>query len=285
MIFETHAHYDDDAFKEDREDILRKLEKDGIGYVINASSSMKSTLETICLTERFAFIYGACGVHPEAVAELDEEKFIKLKEIIYKHCYIKATKSSSLQKNNRVNEMCPTKKIVAVGEIGLDYYWPQPSHEDQKYWFMRQLELAIMFDLPVIIHSREAALDTLAMVKDAYFIAKEQNKTLTGVIHCFSYGMEMAREYLAMGFYLGITGVVTFKNAKKIIEVVKEVPIMQLVVETDCPYLAPEPHRGKRNTSNNLAYIIKKIADIKGMEEKEIEEITYQNGLKLYGLA
>ncbi len=252
MIFDTHAHYDDEAFDEDRDRVLMGLKEAGVGTVLNVGASMASSESTLALTEQYPFVYGSAGVHPSETAELDEEKFQRLCEIL---------------KN---------PKILAVGEIGLDYYWEEPEHEIQKKWFLRQLELARQMQLPVIIHSRDAAKDTLDMMKEAG--AGE----IGGVIHCFSYGTEIAREYLNMGFFLGIGGVLTFKNAKKLKEVAAYAPIEQIVLETDCPYMAPTPHRGTRNTSANLPYVVNALAEIKGILPEQVIEITEQNARRLY---
>ncbi|RHT55134.1 TatD family deoxyribonuclease [Clostridium sp. AM29-11AC] len=252
MIFDTHAHYDDEAFDEDRDRVLMGLKEAGVGTVLNVGASMASSESTLALTEQYPFVYGSAGVHPSETAELDEEKFQRLCEIL---------------KN---------PKILAVGEIGLDYYWEEPEHEIQKKWFLRQLELARQMQLSVIIHSRDAAKDTLDMMKEA------RAGEIGGVIHCFSYGTEIAREYLNMGFFLGIGGVLTFKNAKKLKEVAAYAPIEQIVLETDCPYMAPTPHRGTRNTSANLPYVVNALAEIKGILPEQVIEITEQNARRLY---
>lgn len=252
MIFDTHAHYDDEAFDEDRDRVLMGLKEAGVGTVLNVGASMASSESTLALTEQYPFVYGSAGVHPSETAELDEEKFQRLCEIL---------------KN---------PKILAVGEIGLDYYWEEPEHEIQKKWFLRQLELARQMQLPVIIHSRDATKDTLDMMKEA------RAGEIGGVIHCFSYGTEIAREYLNMGFFLGIGGVLTFKNAKKLKEVAAYAPIEQIVLETDCPYMAPTPHRGTRNTSANLPYVVNALAEIKGILPEQVIEITEQNARRLY---
>ena len=205
MIFDTHAHYDDEAFDEDRDRVLMGLKEAGVGTVLNVGASMASSESTLALTEQYPFVYGSAGVHPSETAELDEEKFQRLCEIL---------------KN---------PKILAVGEIGLDYYWEEPEHEIQKKWFLRQLELARQMQLPVIIHSRDAAKDTLDMMKEA------RAGEIGGVIHCFSYGTEIAREYLNMGFFLGIGGVLTFKNAKKLKEVAAYAPIERLFWRQTAP--------------------------------------------------
>lgn len=252
MIFDTHAHYDDEAFNEDREAVIKSLAAAGVETVVNIGASMASSETTLELTRNYPFIYGTAGVHPSETAELDEEKFQRLREIVRE------------------------PKIVAVGEIGLDYYWEKPAHDIQKNWFERQLELAREVNLPVVIHSREAAKDTLEIMKAA------KAGELGGVIHCFSYGKEMAREYLDMGFFLGIGGVLTFKNAKKLREVVEYAPMEQLVLETDSPYMAPEPNRGKRNTSANLPYVVNMMAEIKGLSPEEVMAATEKNAGRLY---
>ena len=252
MIFDTHAHYDDEAFNEDREAVIKSLAAAGVETVVNIGASMASSETTLELTRNYPFIYGTAGVHPSETAELDEEKFQRLKEIVRE------------------------PKIVAVGEIGLDYYWEKPAHDIQKNWFERQLELAREVNLPVVIHSREADKDTLEIMKAA------KAGDMGGVIHCFSYGKDMAREYLDMGFFLGIGGVLTFKNAKKLREVVEYAPMAQLVLETDSPYMAPEPNRGKRNTSANLPYVVNMMAEIKGLSPEDVIAATEKNARRLY---
>lgn len=254
MIFESHAHYDDDAFDVDREELLNSFWEKGIGYVINVGASIQTTKNTIALTEKYPFIYGAAGVHPSETDELDEEKFIWLKK------------------------QCALPKIVAVGEIGLDYYWDEPDRKIQKKWFIRQLELARETGLPVIIHSRDAAKDTLDMMKAA------NAEEIGGVIHCFSYTKEMAREYLEMDYYFGIGGVVTFNNAKKLKEAVEYIPIEKILLETDSPYLSPVPYRGKRNSSLNIPYIVEEIARIKGMNYDQVVNITTENAHRLFAI-
>ncbi len=254
MIFDTHAHYDDEAFDEDREELLASLQEHGIEAVVNVGASIAGTKRTLELTRRWPFFYGAVGVHPNETAELDEEKLEWLKQV------------------------SAEPKVVAIGEIGLDYYWDDPERDVQKKWFDRQLELAREVGLPVVIHSRDAAKDTLDMMKAA------KAGEIGGVIHCFSYGVEMAREYLNMGFFIGIGGVLTFKNARKLKEVAAYAPIERIVLETDCPYLAPVPYRGKRNSSLNLPYVVEELAQIKGLTPEEIVEITNRNARRLYRL-
>lgn len=254
MIFDTHAHYDDEQFNEDRHELLSAMHDHGIEAVTNIGASLASSERTIELTKQYPFVYGAIGVHPNETEELDEQGIAWLRE----------------------NSALP--KIVAIGEIGLDYYWDEPGRDVQKEWFVRQLDLAREVKLPVVIHSRDAAKDTLDIMKAS------RAGDLGGVIHCFSYGKEIAREYLNMGFYLGIGGVVTFKNAKKLKEVVEYMPMEQMVLETDGPYLAPVPNRGKRNSSLNLPYVVEEVARIKGITEQEVIEITNRNAKTMYRL-
>lgn len=252
MIFDTHAHYDDEAFDEDREELIAGLPAGGIEAVVNVGASLESTRTTLALAERYPYFYAAAGVHPSETGELTEADMEWLREV------------------------CGRPKVVAVGEIGLDYHWDEPEREVQRRWFSRQLELAREVKLPVIIHSRDAAKDTLDIMKAA------RSEEIGGVIHCFSYGVELAREYLDMGFYIGIGGVLTFTNGKKLKEVAAFAPLDRIVLETDCPYLAPVPNRGKRNSSLNLPWVVKALAQIKGVTEEEIEERTGENARRLY---
>lgn len=254
MIIDTHAHYDDEQFDTDREELLDSMEAGGIGLIVNAGSTVESWDKIVRLTERYPFLYGAIGVHPDEAGSLDEEKF------------------------SRMSDLLDLDKIVAVGEIGLDYYWDKEKHDIQKKWFVRQLELAREVGLPVIIHSRDAAKDTLDIIKGA------RGEEIGGVIHCFSYGVEMAREYLDMGFFIGIGGVLTFNNGRKLKEVAAYAPLEQIVLETDCPYLSPVPNRGKRNSSLNLPYVVETLAQIKGVTKEEIEIQTCRNARRLYRL-
>lgn len=251
-IFETHGHYDDEAFDEDRDELLRGFPENHIYYVMNIGANIKTTLNSVALAEKYSHVYAAIGVHPNDVAELDEDKIKKLK-LLAAH-----------------------EKVKAIGEIGIDYHYNEPSRQVQIYWFKRQLELAGETKLPVVIHSRDAAKDTLDVMKEMK--AEETG----GVIHCFSYGCEMAREYLNMGFYLGIGGVLTFKNSRKLKEVVEYAPLDRLVLETDSPYLAPEPFRGKRNSALNIPYVAEEIARLKGVNITEVYRQTFENSLKLY---
>lgn len=254
MIFDTHAHYDDEVFDEDREELLTHMRERGVEYIVNVGASIASTAKTLELTEQYPFVYGAAGVHPSETAELTSGDIEWIRKIANK------------------------EKIVAIGEIGLDYYWPEPDKEIQKKWFKEQLKLAEETGLPIIIHSRDAAADTLEILKEW-----DAHKT-KGVIHCFSYTWEIAREYLAMDYYFGIGGVLTFKNAKKLKEAVMHIPMEKILLETDCPYLAPEPYRGKRNQSEYIFYVAKQLAEIKNLSREEVLEITNKNAKKFYGV-
>ena len=257
MIFDTHAHYDDEAFDEDREALLSGLAAGGIGTVVNVGADMESTKTTIELTKRYPFIYGAAGVHPSSTAELDEEKFAELRVL------------------------AQSDKIVAIGEIGLDYYWhkEKEAHLLQQKVFRQQMDIAREKKLPFMIHSRDAAEDTLNIVREYM-----KNGMYGGVIHCFSYSKEIAREYLNMGLYLGIGGVVTFKNSRKLKEVVEYAPLNQILLETDCPYMAPVPNRGKRNSSLYLPEVVKTVAEIKGVSCEEVVAVTESNAVKVLNL-
>ena len=253
MIFDTHAHYDDEQFDTDREELLKSMEAGGVGLIVNAGSTIRSWDAIVRLTEDYDFIYGSVGVHPDEAGILDEQNFARMRALL------------------------DLEKIVAVGEIGLDYYWDKESHDLQKKWFVRQLELAREKEMPVMIHSREAAADTME-------IMKEHAQGMNAVIHCYSYSVEMAREYVKMGYYIGVGGVVTFKNAKKLKQVVESIPLESIVLETDCPYLAPVPYRGKRNCSLYLPYVAEEIAEIKGVTAEEVVRQTEENARKLYRL-
>lgn len=253
MIFDTHAHYDDEQFDTDREELLTSMEENNVGTIVNVSATFDSCARVTKMAQKYPFMYAAVGVHPDEVGALDDEKFAIMESLLSE------------------------EKVVAVGEIGLDYYWDNESHDLQKEWFIRQLDLARKHDLPVLIHSREAAADTMA-------IMKEHAQGLGGVIHCYSYSKEMAKEYVKMGFYIGIGGVVTFKNARKVKETVEEISLTSIVLETDCPYLAPEPYRGKRNNSAYIRYVAEEIAKIKGISCEEVIAQTEENARKMYHL-
>lgn len=238
-IIDSHAHYDDEAFDEDRERLLSEITQNGVIGILNCAASYDSLKTTNKLTKDYEFILGALGIHPENANEMKEDTLDEIRNYI---------------KNNN--------KIVAIGEIGLDYYWKEnPPKDVQKEVFRAQMNLARELKLPVIIHDREAHNDTLEIIKEF--------PEVIGVVHCFSGSVEFAKECIKLGYYIGFTGVVTFKNSKKIIEVAKEIPIEKMLVETDCPYMSPEPNRGKRNKSDYIGYIINKIAEIKKIDPYE----------------
>ena len=254
MIFDTHAHYDDEAFDGDRDALLASMREQGVTGIVNMGAALQGERDSVALSERWPFLYAGVGIHPDEVGCLNDEVM------------------EELRKN------CAREKTVAVGEIGLDYYWMKESKETQQRWFAAQLALAKEVDLPVNIHSREAAQDTFDIIR------REHAGSTGGIIHCFSGSAEMAKEYVKMGYYLGIGGVVTFKNSRVLKQVVKEIPLERLVTETDSPYLAPAPFRGKRNCSANISYVIDEIARIKELDRAETEAVLYSNAREVYRL-
>ena len=238
-IIDSHAHYDDAAFNDDRQNVLCEIKENGVIAILNCAASYDSLKTTNKLTKEYDFIFGALGIHPENANEMKEDTLDEIRT------YIKSN-----------------DKIVAIGEIGLDYYWDEnPPKDIQKEVFRKQMTLAKELGFPVIIHDRDAHQDTLEIMKEF--------PEVTGVVHCFSGSVEFAKECIKLGYYIGVTGVVTFKNAKKVIEVIKEIPLDKILVETDCPYMAPEPNRGKRNKSDYIEYIITQIAEIKEIDPYE----------------
>ncbi|WP_373899242.1 TatD family hydrolase [Haloimpatiens sp. FM7315] len=253
MIFDSHAHYDDESFNEDREKVINELKENGIVGVLNCGASLEGARDSLELAKKHEFFYAAVGIHPEC-------SNIVNKEVI-----------------DELREMAKNQKVKAIGEIGLDYYYQEnPERGVQKSAFIKQMELARELDLPVVIHDRDAHLDTLDIIK--------KFPEVRGVIHCFSGSVEFAKECLKLGYYIGFTGVVTFKNAKKVLEVLKEVPLDRMLVETDCPYMAPVPYRGKRNRSEYIKNVIEKISDIKGLSKEDIEKLTIENTKSLFGI-
>ncbi|MBQ8625546.1 MAG: TatD family hydrolase [Agathobacter sp.] len=254
MIFETHAHYDDNRFDDDREAMLSTLPESGIGVVINCAASARGNYATIELMQKYPHVYGALGIHPSDIEDLNEDFY------------------------GWIHSQANQEKIVAIGEIGLDYYWDKEPEvqKNQRYWFGRQIDLAKELGLPIIVHSRDAAADTMQVMKEHHAEA------LSGVIHCYSYSKEMAMEFIKMGYYIGVGGVITFKNAKKLVETVEAIPLDRILLETDCPYMAPEPYRGKRNSSLYLPYVVEKIAALKGASTEEVERVTEANARALF---
>ncbi|MBO6128403.1 MAG: TatD family hydrolase [Pseudobutyrivibrio sp.] len=255
MIFETHAHYDDEKFDPDRVELLSHLlRENNIGKIVNVGATFKGCKESIALAEKYDDVYAAIGIHPEEIDEINDEVIEWLRQ----------------------NSSNP--KVVAIGEIGLDYYWVKEEEQraKQRLWFNKQMDLAKELEMPVIIHSRDAAEDTLNTIK------LYNNSHVKGIVHCYSYSKEIAMEYVKMGWYIGVGGVVTFKNAKKLVETVEAIPLESIVLETDCPYMAPVPHRGERNSSIFLSHVAEKIAEIKSISVAEVENVTYQNALNIY---
>ncbi len=244
-IFDTHSHYDDEKFNPDREMLLSNLQSQGVSNVVSCGCDIETTQFNFDLAQKYDFMYFAAGFHPECLEGASLEDL----EII--------------------------KKCVAIGEIGLDYHWMSSTKKVQKEFFTSQIELAAALDLPVIVHDREAHGDTLDILKTT---------KPKGVVHCFSGSKEMAREMIKLGMYIGLNGVVTFNNARKSLEVDRDIPLDRLVLETDCPYLAPVPHRGKRNDSSLIPFIAKKIATLLDMDAQELLNITNENAKKLYNL-
>lgn len=255
LIFDTHAHYDDEAFEQDREELLSGLFKNGVGTIVDISADLPGIPDVLKLAEQYDAIYAAVGVHPSEVYNLKDSDIEQIRRYAEEGC-----------------------KVVAIGEIGLDYHYPDTDKEAQKKWFSLQMKLAKELSLPVVIHSRDAAADTLQMIKEEMPFPK------SAVIHCFSYEPEMAKIYTDLGFYIGIGGVVTFKNARKLKEVAATMPIEQMLLETDCPYLAPEPYRGTRNQSGLIRYVAQTIASLRGMETDEVLRITAENARRFYGI-
>ena len=254
MIIDTHAHYEDEQFDIDREKLLGSFSENGIERVIDCGSSIETSRQAIELSEKYDFMNCCVGVHPSETAELNEEVMEKL------------------------SQMADSSKVVAIGEIGLDYHYPEPSKEIQMKWFKKQLEIARIKKLPVVIHSRDAAEDTYSILQE--FALDE----LKADIHCYSYSPEMAAKFIERGCLIGVGGVITFKNARKLIETVRNVPLTSILLETDCPYMAPEPNRGTRNSSLNLKYVIARIADIKGISADEVIKITNGNAKRFFDM-
>ena len=251
-FFDSHAHYNDEKFDVDRENVLEELYENSINGAICAGYGLESSIKAIELSTKYDWMYATCGISPNDIKETVEKDLQKIEKITTNH------------------------GIVAIGEIGLDYYWNKDNKELQKEIFIKQINLANALNLPIVIHTRDAVMDTLEVLKKNECIKK-------GVFHCCPLNIELVKEALKLGYYISFSGNVTFKNAKPE-EVVKYVPLDKLLIETDCPYLSPEPNRGKRNTSANLKYIAEKIAEIKQITAEEVADITYQNAIRLFNI-
>ena len=250
-IFDSHAHYNDEQFDIDRDSLLASLPEAGIVGIINCGTDVNSSLASIKMAERYPFVYAACGYHPESALEFNEDRL------------------------SEIEKMLSHEKCVAVGEIGLEYHYDFVPKDIQKYVFQKHLELAVKYDMPVIVHDREAHADTMDLLK------KYNPK---GVLHCYSGSVEMAKEVLKMGMYIGLGGAVTFKNAVKPVEVAQMIPFDRLLLETDCPYMAPVPMRGKRNNSAYISYVAEKIAEIKNMTFDDVAKITKENAKRFFNI-
>lgn len=253
MLFDTHAHLDDKAFDEDRNLIIDSLQKNDVKKVVNVGASIESSLTSIDLANRYDFIYAAVGIHPHDVSNADESDFAKLEE------------------------MTRNKKVLAIGEIGLDYYYDHSPREVQKEWFAKQIQLAEKLDLPYIVHSRDAT-------KDTFDIIKENTRESKFVLHCYSQSKEMVTRYVDLGAYISFAGTLTFKNAVNLKEAIRAVPLDRLLIETDSPYLSPVPMRGKRNNPTNVKYVAEEAARLLSLSYEEVCKITYQNAIKFFNI-
>ena len=251
MLFDTHAHVNDHAFDADREQLLSSLPEQGVQYLMNVGCSLASSRECVALARKYPYIYASVGSHPDSADEVNDEV---------------------LEEYRRLCKLNP--KVKAIGEIGLDYYYEDIPRDVQKKAFTMQLELARELDLPVIVHQRDAHEDGLSIVR--------QFPDVTGVFHCYSGSAEMARQLVKLGWYIGFTGVLTFKNARKAVETAQAIPLERIVIETDCPYMAPEPFRGKRNDPGKVFRMAQKLAELRGISEEEARRITLENGKRLY---
>lgn len=255
-IFDSHAHYDDAKFDEDRESVLENIYDAGVEKVVSAGYSLESSYESIKLSEKYEFIYSTCGISPNDIPDTVEKLQEQISEL---ECLVKQN-----------------KKVVAIGEIGLDYYWNKENKELQKKAFIMQIELANKYNLPIVIHTREAIQDTIDVLKNVELPEKK------GVFHCCPLNIELVKQALKLGFYISFAGPVTFKNSKNANDIIDIVPLDKMLIETDSPYLSPEPKRGTRNTSANLVYIINKIATQKELSLEEVANITYDNAKKIF---
>ena len=251
-LFDSHAHYEDNRFEEDAEEVIVQAYEKGVKYILNAGSDIDTSKKSIELAEKFDYVYAAVGVHPHEAGKLKDDD------------------------ETEIRELCKHPKVVAIGEIGLDYYYDHSPRDLQRYWFSKQLKLAKELNLPVIIHDRDAHEDVLNIVK------QEAPFEAYGVFHCFSGSWEMAKEVLKLGFYISVGGSLTFKNARKTVEVIKNIPLESVLLETDCPYLTPEPFRGRRNDSSYVRLIAEKIAQIKGITLEQVAKSTTDNTKRFF---
>ena len=256
-FFDSHSHYNDEKFDEDREQIINDTYNAGITKFVCAGYNIKSSLDSLELSKKYDFIYSICGISPNDIPQTEQELWKNLDEI------------TKLVQNNK------SKKLVAIGEIGLDYYWNKENKELQEQAFIKQIELANKLELPIVIHSRDASVDTINII--------EENKVnKAGIFHCCQQNQEMIKNALRLGYYISLAGPVTFKNAKNSADIIQMIPMYKLLIETDSPYLAPEPNRGKRNDCRNVKYVAQRIADVKGITLEEVAKATYENAMRIF---
>lgn len=276
-LFDTHAHYNDEKFDNDRKQVIQDIYNSNVTMLINAGYSVESSIKGVEIAKDYDWMFNIVGVSPNDIAEsIDEidkqisniEELVKKDKNIVKDVESDTAKSLNIVNNNR--------KIVAIGEIGLDYYWNKENKDLQRYAFIKQIELANKYNLPIVIHTREAVDDTIDILKNKIEATKK------GVFHCCPLNRELVKQGLKMEFYISFAGPVTFKNSKNANEIIQMVPLDKMVIETDSPYLAPEPHRGTRNDSRNVRYIAEKIANVKEISLEDIAKITYKNAMKIF---
>lgn len=276
-LFDTHAHYNDEKFDNDRKQVIQDIYNSNVTMLVNAGYSVESSIKGVEIAKDYDWMFNIVGVSPNDIAEsIDEidkqissiENLVKKDQNIVEDVESDTAESLNIVNNNR--------KIVAIGEIGLDYYWNKENKELQRYAFIKQIELANKYDLPIVIHTREAVDDTIDILKNKIEATKK------GIFHCCPLNRELVKQALKMGFYISFAGPVTFKNSKNANEIIQMVPLDKMVIETDSPYLAPEPHRGTRNDSRNVKYIAEKIANVKEMSLEDIAKITYKNAMKIF---
>ena len=258
-FFDSHSHYNDEKFNEDRDKIIEETYNAGITKFVCAGYNIPSSLKALELSKKYKFIYSICGISPNDIPQTEQELWKEIEEI-----------SKIIKENN-------DKKLVAIGEIGLDYYWNKENKELQKQAFIKQIELANELELPIVIHSRDASVDTIEIIKEHQVHKK-------GIFHCCQLNQEMVRQALELGYYISFAGPITFKNSKNAADVVKMVPLDRLLIETDSPYLSPEPHRGNRNDSRNVKFVAQEVADFKGISLEEVAQVTYENAKKIFDI-
>lgn len=280
-LFDTHAHYNDEKFDEDRKEIIKSVYEYGVENLVNAGYSLESSKKALEIAKSYDWMYVICGISPNDIPDNKENidnQIVELRKTIvdyYRQSNVESVDNVNKKTANTVNM---SKKIVAIGEIGLDYYWNKENKELQKYAFKSQIELANSLNLPIVIHTREAVDDTIKILKNEIKAEK------CGIFHCCPLNRELVKEALKLGFYISFAGPVTFKNSKNADEIINMVPVDKMVIETDSPYLSPEPNRGKRNDSRNVYYIAEKIAKVRNISVEEVAEQTYKNAKNIFNI-